>query len=234
MDPNENGCSCAEKDKGREHFDGIENEYERMIVQIVPSPRDFFGSVLSLIPDGPVRVLELGSGTGFVTAMLCARNPEAEITGIDLSPGMLEVAKAKPELSDVTFITGDFREVWGTGTFDVIFTTLCLHHLPDADRAALLKTIHDSLREGGVFVNGDVFAAECDREEALNMAWWRDAMQKNGLSAGEAEEMIQKRRDNTAYLDTISGYRQKMEAAGFGTTVHLYKNRIYSTFAGFR
>lgn len=234
MDNNENGCIGADKDKGREHFDGIENEYEKMIVQIVPCSWDFFGSVLSLVPDGPVRVLELGSGTGFVTAMLRAQNPAAEITGIDLSPGMLAVAEAKPELSDVTFITGDFREVWGTGTFDVVLTTLCLHHLPDADRAALLKTIHDSLNEGGIFVNGDVFAAECDREEAMNMAWWRDAMQENGLSADEAAAMIRKREDNAAYLDTIRGYREKMEAAGFGTTVHLYKNRIYSTFAGFR
>jgi len=221
-------------DKGREHFDGIENAYERMIVQIVPSYRDFFGSVLSLVPGGPVRILELGSGTGFVTSMLVAQNNEAEITCIDLSPGMLEVAKAKPELSNVEYITGDIRETWGEGRFDVVLTTLCLHHLPDEDRAGVMDTINHSLNEGGVFVNGDVFAADGDTEELLNMAWWHNAMLQNGFSEEEADAMIQKRADNAGYLDTVGGYAAKLEAAGFGTVVHLYKNRIYSTFVGIK
>ncbi len=224
----------ADMEKGREHFNGIENEYERMIVQIVPSFRDFFGSVLSLIPGGPVRVLELGSGTGFVTAMLRAQNNEAEITCIDLSPGMLEVAKKKPELSGVEFITGDFRESWGTGGYDVVLTTLCLHHLPDEDRAHVLKKISHSLNDGGIFINGDVFAAESEKEELLNMAWWHNAMLQNGFSDDEADAMIQKRTDNAAYLDTVSGYAEKLEAAGFGKIINPYKNRIYSTFAGFK
>jgi tRNA (cmo5U34)-methyltransferase len=230
----QDGYSGTGMEKGREHFDGIENEYERMIVQIVPSCRDFFGSVLSLIPKGPTRILELGSGTGFVTLMIALSNPDATITCIDLSPGMLEVAKAKPELSGVEFITGDIRETWGDGLYDVVLTTLCLHHLPDVDRASISAKIHDSLNEGGIFINGDVFAAESEKEELLNMAWWHNAMLQNGFSEEEADAMIQKRADNTAYLDTVTGYGGKLEAAGFGTIMHLYKNRIYSTFAGIK
>jgi malonyl-CoA O-methyltransferase len=45
----------------------------------------------------PTRVLEVGSGTGSGTAILHARFPTAEITGVDLSPEMVRIATAKVE-----------------------------------------------------------------------------------------------------------------------------------------
>lgn len=215
-------------EKGKEHFDGIEPEYESMIVGIVPSYQDFFGSVLSFVPDGKIRILELGSGTGFVTSMLVAKNSSADITCIDLSPGMLAVAQNKPELSDVTFIAGDFREVWGNGTYDVVLTTLCLHHLPDNDRAGVLSAVYASLNDRGIFINGDVFLPDNEKEERLNLIWWRKAMMENGLPVDEADLMIQKRRNNAAYFDTISGYAEKLAVAGFQDSIVPYKNRMYS------
>jgi len=221
-------------DKGKEHFDGIENEYERMIIKIVPLPEVFFGSVLSFVPEGKIRVLELGSGTGFVTSMLVEKNGEAEITCIDLAPGMLEVAKGKPELSGAEFITGDFREVWGDGCYDLVLTTLCLHHLPDEDRAFVIAKIYNSLNKGGIFVNGDVFAAESVNEENLNIEWWRREMINSGFSHKEADSMIQKREDNSAYLDKILDYTGKLSSAGFKDVLLPYKNRIYGVIVGFK
>ncbi|WOF16124.1 class I SAM-dependent methyltransferase [Methanoplanus sp. FWC-SCC4] len=221
-------------EKGKEHFDGIENEYERMIIKIIPSAEDFFGSALSFVPDKKIRVLELGSGTGFVTSMIIEKNKYVDITCIDLSPGMLEVAMKKPELSDVCFIAGDFREIWGEGNFDVVITTLCLHHLPGQDREMIIKKIYDSLNKGGVFINGDVFTAGNSNEEKMNLEWWKENMIENGLPLDEADSMIQKRINNSQYFDTIHGYYRKMKSAGFKDIYHPYKNRIYSTFAGFK
>lgn len=221
-------------DKGREHFDGIENDYERMIVSIVPSAEDFFGTVLSFVPQGKVKILELGSGTGLVTTMLVSENKGAEITCIDLSSGMLDVAKKKPELDGVKFIEGDFREIWGDGTFDVVLTTLCLHHLPDDDRKLILKQIYESLNPGGVFINGDVFAADSVMEEELNLEWWRGKMTDGGISPEDADLMLCKRRDNSAFLDTVTGYYGKMVSAGFEDVIFAYKNRIYGVFAGYK
>lgn len=42
----------------------------------------------------PRRILDLGTGTGFVAKALAERYPEAEVVGIDLSPGMIEQARA--------------------------------------------------------------------------------------------------------------------------------------------
>jgi len=43
----------------------------------------------------PRRVLDLGTGTGVVALALAERYPEAEVVGIDLSPGMIEEARIK-------------------------------------------------------------------------------------------------------------------------------------------
>jgi len=58
----------------------------------------------------PRSVLDLGTGTGVVALALGERYPEAEVLGIDLSPGMIDEARRKlpPELAGrVRFEVGD-------------------------------------------------------------------------------------------------------------------------------
>jgi ubiquinone/menaquinone biosynthesis C-methylase UbiE len=58
----------------------------------------------------PHRVLDLGTGTGVVALALAERYPEAEVVGIDFSPGMIAEAQRKlpPELAGrVRFEVGD-------------------------------------------------------------------------------------------------------------------------------
>ena len=72
----------------------------------------------------PGRVLDLGTGTGIVALALAERYPEAEIVGIDLSPGMIEEARRKlpPELSGrVRFEVGDASALaCPDGEFDLV------------------------------------------------------------------------------------------------------------------
>jgi ubiquinone/menaquinone biosynthesis C-methylase UbiE len=58
----------------------------------------------------PRRVLDLGTGTGVVAIALAGRYPDAEVVGVDISPGMIEEARRKlpPELAGrVRFVVGD-------------------------------------------------------------------------------------------------------------------------------
>ena len=61
------------------------------------------------VKDAPTDVLDLATGTGDVAFALRNRLPEAHITGLDLSAGMLEVArrKAAENGADITFVQGD-------------------------------------------------------------------------------------------------------------------------------
>jgi ubiquinone/menaquinone biosynthesis C-methylase UbiE len=72
----------------------------------------------------PGRALDLGTGTGVVALALAERYPEAEVVGIDLSPGMIEEARAKvpPELvGRVQFEVGDASALeCPDGKFDLV------------------------------------------------------------------------------------------------------------------
>jgi len=90
----------------RKMFDGLAPTWETRI-----GPHHLWALDLALedLP-APGRVLDLGTGTGVVALALAERYPEAEVVGIDLSPGMIEEARRKlpPELAGrVRFEVGD-------------------------------------------------------------------------------------------------------------------------------
>jgi ubiquinone/menaquinone biosynthesis C-methylase UbiE len=70
-------------------FDGLATSWETRI-----GPHHLWALDLALedvLPPG--RVLDLGTGTGFVAKALAERYPEAEVVGIDLSPEMIDQAR---------------------------------------------------------------------------------------------------------------------------------------------
>jgi SAM-dependent methyltransferase len=67
----------------------------------------------------PARILEIGSGTGSGTAILKAQFPQAQITGVDLSPEMVRIATAK--VSGVTFEPADASRLpFPDASFDLV------------------------------------------------------------------------------------------------------------------
>lgn len=67
----------------------------------------------------PARILEIGSGTGSGAAILKAHFPQADVTGVDLSPEMVRIATAK--VPGVTFTPADASRLpFGDGNFDLV------------------------------------------------------------------------------------------------------------------
>jgi SAM-dependent methyltransferase len=74
---------------------------------------------LAALPTAPQRVLDLGTGTGAVAGLVADRFPEADVTGVDLSPKMIEVARGKG--TRVRFEVADAERLWyGDGAFDLV------------------------------------------------------------------------------------------------------------------
>ena len=117
----------------RKMFDGLAPTWETRI-----GPHHFWALDLALeeVPP-PRRVLDLGTGTGVVALALAERYPDAEVVGIDLSPGMIEEARGKvpPGLgSCVTFEVGDASALTcPDGAFDLVVLS---NMIPFADELA--------------------------------------------------------------------------------------------------
>jgi protein-L-isoaspartate(D-aspartate) O-methyltransferase len=85
----------------------------------------------ALALEGVEQVLEIGSGTGFVTACLAAG--AGRVRSIEIFPDLAEIARANlaaTAVSSAEIITGDARECAGAERYDAIAVTASLP-LPD-------------------------------------------------------------------------------------------------------
>ena len=103
--------------------------------------RDAGGSTL--------RVIDLATGTGDVAFALSRLFPEAEITGVDLSEGMLEVARKKQREGDrILFESGDCLDLkYPDGSFDKLTIAYGVRNFEDLARG--FREFHRVLTPGG-------------------------------------------------------------------------------------
>ena len=104
------------------------------------------------------RVVDLGAGTGFLTLALA--DQADDVLAVDLSPNMLEaLAKdaAEAGLGNVACEVADLAVFdLPVGSVDVVVSCYALHHLRDAEKAALLRRAKTWLRPGGRLVVADM------------------------------------------------------------------------------
>lgn len=91
------------------------------------------------------RVLELGCGTGQVTAELAKAG--ASVVAVDRLPEMLEAARRRAPAA--RFVEADVASVPLEGTFDVVVLSFLLHSFDAEGRRALLRRSADALPVGG-------------------------------------------------------------------------------------
>lgn len=102
----------------------------------------------------PELVLDLGCGTGKMTHELASRG--YDMTGIDYSPEMLDIAKIEAERRghDILWLCQDMCEFELYGTVDA--AVCCLdginHLITDEELADCLKLVHNYLIPDGIFV----------------------------------------------------------------------------------
>lgn len=147
---------------------------------------DFYAYTASLLPmDKDAQVLDLGCGTGLELEEYFRLNPDASVTGIDLSDAMLKALKAKLPDYRINLVRGSYFDVpLGKAAFDAAVSVESLHHFTGGQKEALYRKLRTALKDGGVFILTDYFAEseELEEEYFRNLAQLR---QEQGLSENE-------------------------------------------------
>lgn len=143
----------------RDEFDREAPAYDRTARESMPGYADLHRTLVWGLPFLPTRefhVLELGVGTGTLTALILREFPHARVTGIDLSPEMIRRARRKlrRDAERVELRAGDLGR-FPTATYDAVVSALAIHHLSDPAKWRLFDRIYRCLPRGGYFGDGD-------------------------------------------------------------------------------
>lgn len=195
-------------------FDAHAPGYDDARRRLVPCFDRFYGTAVALLAlAGDVEdVLDLGAGTGLLSALVADSHPGVRLTLIDGAPTMLAQARARLD-TDVVVRVQDFAEPLPAGPFDAVVSALAIHHLDDGGKRALYAATLSVLRPGGVFVNAEQVLGATPR---LTAAYVADHERRSrALGSTDAEwdaSLVRQRHDRCA---TVGAQLKMLADVGF-------------------
>ncbi|MFC4531540.1 class I SAM-dependent methyltransferase [Sphaerisporangium dianthi] len=96
------------------------------------------------------RVLDVGCGTGYLSRVLApVVTPTGHVTGLDPSPAMVEYARRRAP-GNCDYVVGEGQDLpFPDASFDLVVSSLAVHHIPAGARAAAMSEMFRVLRPGG-------------------------------------------------------------------------------------
>lgn len=143
--------------------------YDEHMLRDIAGAKKFYPAAAALLPDFPgCRILDLGCGTGLELEFYFPRNPAARVTGIDLSPEMLEALRSKFPDRDLDLRRGSYLELsLGEAEYDGAISVESLHHFSPEVKLGLYRRLRRALKPGGCFILADYFAGNDAEEESF-------------------------------------------------------------------
>ena len=193
-----------------EFFDRRLEGYEEHQLTAIAGAAQFYPYTADCLPAGEgAQLLDLGCGTGLELNYYFARNPSAQVTCIDLAPGMLDALREKFAGRAITAVQGSYFELpLGEARYDAAVSVESLHHFTMEKKILLYQKLARALKDGGYLILTDYFAPS-EQEEARLFA---------ELARLRAEQGIAD--DAFYHFDTpltVEHEMQALELAGFSS-----------------
>ena len=164
-------------------FENRLSDYDEHMLNDIEGADEFYKFTASQLPIEPESdVLDLGCGTGLELEEYFLLNPNANITGIDLSDAMLKVLASKFPDKRVCLICGSYFDVsLGCEKYDAAVSVESLHHFTAEHKISLYQKLYRALKSNGFFILTDYFAesAALEREYFENL---EKLKQKQGIA----------------------------------------------------
>ncbi|MGK7955920.1 MAG: class I SAM-dependent methyltransferase, partial [Crocosphaera sp.] len=147
------------------NFHGIEGGYLTSsaavtydpITQYVLPPSETWVRQMAIksIEVQPSRIVDLGCGTGSTTVLLKSTFPQAEVTGLDLSPYMLVMATRKGQQAEkhINWIQADAQDTGlPEASYDLVTASLLFHETPPTVSQQIFLEASRLLKPGGQMI----------------------------------------------------------------------------------
>ncbi|HTU88158.1 MAG TPA: class I SAM-dependent methyltransferase [Solirubrobacteraceae bacterium] len=182
--------SCGETHSVKRHLDIDARGYDAQIRRFIPYYDDMLATgveVLAALAPAGGDVLDLGGGTGALSAAVLEKLPGVRVTVLDVDRDML--GEARRRLSGygerVAFKEGSFLDPLPRA--DAVVASLALHHVHDLQaKTELYRAIHDALSPAGVLLNLDAAVSQDTRLNALVFDRWAQRMSDHGITDSQA------------------------------------------------
>ena len=184
------------------------------------------GQILGLIRQPPARLLDLGCGSGWTTAMF-ARSGYAAL-GVDIAPAAIDLARELFAAAGARFEACDFEGLPFRDAFDVAVLYDCLHH---AEREQeVLRSVFGALAEGGEVILVEPGRGHHDSPGS------QEAVQAHGVTEKDMHPALTTRLLHTAGFSEIRVFPrvqfQRVERCGTGGIVRALRPLFGPRLAG--
>jgi len=208
----------------KEKFDDYARQYDAQRSMLIPCFNDFYSIAVSLADTDNQKpdILDIGAGTGLLSSMVLRKFPDARLTLIDISEKMLEVAKERLKAAaGVIYIVDDYTKHRFDKTYDIVLSSLSIHHLPDKQKKQLFQTIYSILNPGGMFINADQVLGSTPFLETLYKKDWKRKVENSALTTKDLQSAYERTKlDRMARLEDQLRW---LEEVGFSDVDCVYK-----------
>lgn len=208
--------------------------YDDWIRKALPGYDDMFAAAVDVMPfgkDDPLSVLDLGAGTGLFSHHVFSRFSRATFVLCDVAERMLDIARERFKVQGTQFeyVVNDYRDIEGEGAYDLVISSMSIHHLSNQEKQALFGKVFKTLRQFGVFVNVDQIKGGTPYLEQRYWTWWITQVRRAGASEEQIRAGVERRHayDQDACLQDQLAW---LKDAGFETVDCVYKNFSLGVF----
>ena len=205
-------------------YDQLSSKYSDLIKKCVPRYDELLNTMfLYLEPDfKPLRILDLGCGTGNLTQRILEQFPDAQIDALDLSEDILEESRKRfANKSNMNYLQADFKSMnLPHGNYDLVMSSIAIHHVEDPFKLKLYKEVYQSLKKGGIFIFADQTRGITDEIYLKNIE----------CSTEENWNMWMAHQDAHDFHSPVAWHLENMKIAGFNEVDLLSKYLMWGVF----
>lgn len=191
------------------------------------------------------KVLELGCGDGVLTQELHSVDSTISPTLIDGSREMLNKARKRFDGREgFHFIETTFEELIESAVelpkFDLVISSLAIHHLPMVKKKSLFQYIYSHLNEGGYFVNIDCVLPPNGALERWYLNLWEEWLVDRCSDKTQVDQFVKQiydhhmEEEHHRNLDTLDSQLRALGEIGYKEVDCIFKEGVLTIYYGKR